>query len=819
MDLSEHQCLAVQRAQSILSDAGFTRSLTPTTLNTSPAASSIAPLPSTEPSPIVQASNYIPPPARQFTADEISRNAHRVNRQTTVDAIVEHPLGAIVEYPETGSVMGQAVAHIFSISANYITHEFDNPKASFQYSFGDGHGGRKNVLCHLLQDSTDGKPVKCNRISTSLMCLGKGLKACSSNTDAFINATHSYTHRAHISELITPTRAFSPTDDSAEREVFTKTFAFVCALKVHGCSFRTSTEFTDFNFENDLDDSNIDPNDYERALVTPTAASSRSPTSCSGNLIMRTDKYNQRFIQCEHRSRTDRAHLILWNLQEFNINYLQALLAHDIAAILIHEERAEHCAHWHRNSAGMLERGRLLKWEHDCQSKFDIFVPVNLVAVPRIAIVCRNPHSHPPPAPIKTPPPLVDLFRSLLMDMDWELADATPRRILCDSGFMRGLRTALGWTQDRSPTLADLHPSLANLDHVHRLMYKFRRDKYPMGTGFRGAKLLVDKENELPCHARYVQVRRNTHSPCPLMSRHLLLARRVSIDTSFKRLHGWQEFEIEAWDNNHMRSLTGARAFINSQSAQAHLVLFRRIFSIASEDTGTPVSFKHIHGSGYESVVADAHMGQGLRLGLFCSELSKNIKTPCIYEPHRKLCDLTPYDHLRRFYRLCIVHFKRNLRPLQSQVLKEVYNAMLSLSSSDAHPNFQRTLSVIRGGGRKAEAWLKDKLQTNKFAFPALYRPASFIPEDIWRACPTTTNGNEQAHRNINRDGVHLTLLGGIMRGRAFDDRAAQSIDVHASLGIGTRDRDATHAYRASRSITRQGNLRLRHLPIVLTAS
>ncbi|KAG2029724.1 hypothetical protein BDR03DRAFT_1018040 [Suillus americanus] len=240
MDLSEHQHLAVQHAQSIISDAGLsasdldyspttsTRSLTPTTLNMSPAASSVAPLPSTEPSPI----------------------------QTTVDAIVEHPLRAIVEYPETGSVMGQAIAHIFSISANYITHKFDNPRASFQYSFGDGHGGWKNVLCHLLQDSTDGKPVKCNRILTSC----KGLKACSSNTDAFINATHSYTHQAHVSELITPTRAFSPADDSAECEVFTKTFAFFCALK------------------NDLNDLNIDPNDYECALVTPTAVSSHSPS-------------------------------------------------------------------------------------------------------------------------------------------------------------------------------------------------------------------------------------------------------------------------------------------------------------------------------------------------------------------------------------------------------------------------------------------------------------------------------------------------------------------------------------------------------------
>ncbi|KAG1877489.1 hypothetical protein F4604DRAFT_1757844 [Suillus subluteus] len=51
----------------------------------------------------------------------------------------------------------------------------------------------------------------------------------------------------------------------------------------------------------------------------------------------------------------------------------------------------------------------------------------------------------------------------------------------------------------------------------------------------------------------------------------------------------------------------------------------------------------------------------------------------------------------------------------------------------------------------KTQAWLKDKVETNKFALPALYRPASFITKDIWRACPATTNGNEQAHRNVNR--------------------------------------------------------------------
>ncbi|KAG2036897.1 hypothetical protein BDR03DRAFT_958622 [Suillus americanus] len=49
----------------------------------------------------------------------------------------------------------------------------------------------------------------------------------------------------------------------------------------------------------------------------------------------------------------------------------------------------------------------------------------------------------------------------------------------------------------------------------------------------------------------------------------------------------------------------------------------------------------------------------------------------------------------------------------------------------------------------------------------------------IWHACPATTNGNEQAQHNVNRDGVNLTLLGGFMKGQAFDNRAAQSIDIH----------------------------------------
>ena len=37
------------------------------------------------------------------------------------------------------------------------------------------------------------------------------------------------------------------------------------------------------------------------------------------------------------------------------------------------------------------------------------------------------------------------------------------------------------------------------------------------------------------------------------MSSLLVQAKRISIDTSFKHVHGWQEFEIEGWDTSHQR--------------------------------------------------------------------------------------------------------------------------------------------------------------------------------------------------------------------------------------------------------------------------
>jgi hypothetical protein len=212
----------------------------------------------------------------------------------------------------------------------------------------------------------------------------------------------------------------------------------------------------------------------------------------------------------------------------------------------------------------------------------------------------RNPHSHPPPSPVKTPPPLIKCFKSLLLRLEWKLADATPRRIVLDSGFMEGLRQVLGWhVLDHDPMLQDLHPSLGNLDHVRRLIDVLRTERFPHGTEFNGllryhfylfiylykslprCELLAVEQASLPvdqCYLRCVERHvipgedefRLIICMTSWMSSHLLHSKRLSIDTSFKRVRGWQEFEIEAWDDDHMRckfvSLSHALIYDKSNS-------------------------------------------------------------------------------------------------------------------------------------------------------------------------------------------------------------------------------------------------------------
>ena len=238
-------------------------------------------------------------------------------------------------------------------------------------------------------------------------------------------------------------------------------------------------------------------------------------------------------------------------------------------------------AYWHCDENNRLCRGALVHSAEKCATRYDIYIPHNLHDCPHVLVLSINPHNHPPPLPIKTPPQIADCLKALLLYLEWKLADATPRRLALDSGFICDLRHALGSAHcERDPSPHDLHPSLENLDHLRHMITGLQSSKFPHGTGFfgtlyilsvpqnvihflfTGAKSLVSEHEQLPLDHRYLHCVEQYDLPsgdefCLVIcmtaqiSSLLVEAKRISIDTSFKHVHGWQEFEIEGWDNHH----------------------------------------------------------------------------------------------------------------------------------------------------------------------------------------------------------------------------------------------------------------------------
>ncbi|KAF8584860.1 hypothetical protein K439DRAFT_1344933 [Ramaria rubella] len=118
---------------------------------------------------------------------------------------------------------------------------------------------------------------------------------------------------------------------------------------------------------------------------------------------------------------------------------------------------------------------------------------------------------------------------------------------------------------------------------------------------------------------------------------------------------------------------------------------------------------------------------------------------------------------------------------------------MMSFASAEPLPDLEGTLQLIRTGDKRAADWLRDKEAASGFSLTAIYRPASKIALYVWKALPSTSNGNEQAYRTINCDGMKLTMLAGIMRGMQYDSRAMRGLEVLQKHGIHTQDQHATH--------------------------
>ncbi|KAG8922194.1 hypothetical protein FRC02_012077 [Tulasnella sp. 418] len=503
------------------------------------------------PVPLYAPTEYNPPPADKFTAEERANGCHHVNQKTKVERIIEHPLDSVVEYPETGANQGESVAHIFPISPD----QFRNPKDDIQYSLGGRHGTVENVRCRFISHIQTNEAALCYKVSVECM----GIKRCSFGPNN--PSTHFYTTPKEQKRDPSTIKL----EISARREVAEKTLGFYSALRTLGCgatrslpkSLPGSTTSSDPGSESD----NSESDTYEASIVHPlnelqvrdgssdkahkgaseVFCSSRSCSqipqkTCDGKIFVKRDtKSGQRMIwpllmpalsSCEHsqgKAQNASHHLYMKSNSELDLDYLTALLEGDNTFVSSHEqdmlrngygplvpcqftadarEQKEYCDYWHRDKDGQLRRGRLInQTENKCTAKFSHFIPYDLEHHPFTVLIATNPHSHPPPKRSKVPRIYADIFWSMLSNEKWKIADATPRRLHQSASFVQSLRATLLWEDLRNPTLSELHPSLGNDHRVAYLIGCMKKIQFPHGTDWKGMSTWSDTNDlELTYH-------------------------------------------------------------------------------------------------------------------------------------------------------------------------------------------------------------------------------------------------------------------------------------------------------------------------------
>jgi len=80
-----------------------------------------------------------------------------------------------------------------------------------------------------------------------------------------------------------------------------------------------------------------------------------------------------------------------------------------------------------------------------------------------------------------------------------------------------------------------------------------------------------------------------------------------------------------------------------------------------------------------------------------------------------------------------------------------------------------------------ATDWVNDK-ESSQFFFPGICWERSFIPLDIWNAGDSNSNLIESVHSDVNREGVHCTLLGGLQKAQRFDALKMKTLIVSQVL-------------------------------------
>ena len=247
----------------------------------------------------------------------------------------------------------------------------------------------------------------------------------------------------------------------------------------------------------------------------------------------------------------------------------------------------------HRDEEGELVTAEMICLE--CACTFQIFQPTEAFRAqcPNILVICHGDHPHPIPIPTKTPPSIRSKIIDLLGALHQDLPDLTPRRFMRHPAVQVFLQKLL--PEITNPTLSDLHPSLANRDHLRSYITKVQETLFPKGTGWNGVQCchwssisglknfagllhLKSQQDSSTSEAPYIRFIAEfpelgfsqdddgdedmDNEPLRIAvcmsqssSARLLRAHYLQSDIGFKRIVGFKEFELGGLDENSSTSM------------------------------------------------------------------------------------------------------------------------------------------------------------------------------------------------------------------------------------------------------------------------
>ncbi|KAK0217201.1 hypothetical protein IW262DRAFT_1276467 [Armillaria fumosa] len=733
-------------------------------------------------------------------------NDVRINQRTRISILYHHKGDEVIEYPETTLNSDTSVGYLLHMAR---TNEPFNPVHNIAYSAGKPSGQSKGHKYSVML-GRDGQPVPC--LVNYTTC--QGIQICPFVGNDIKITSHTEGSRAAL-QLQLDQRNAGRAYFTAEEEILNKTIAWFRFITDNGCGYNLQ-EATEYS-------------EQERAIkdhiqLTPTKAKRGQKTkkTCQGRIIIR-----QRAEHCEHYGNFSRKHFVLYPARGggYNFEYLCALIVNDEPVISKIELQAHqqgysplmscttvrnissvkvNCENRHRTSS----KGDMLMTEMvrlPCSSRFTVVRPEDgyWEECPKILLLCHSPHTHPIPLPTTTPVQIKAEIKALIRSLEHELADMTPWRFCRHPAVINRVKELCPAVEE--PTVAHLHPSLANLNHIASYIHTEVKAALPHGTGWEGVahmKRIQDEEEVTP----YIRVikRMSWHSlrhewddadesddeegplsgseddcfrliVCMLLecSQDFHKAKWVQCDISFKRVPGWNEFELVSVDHETNQVIVLCRAFLNSECARAHQILFRAIRSIVRQDMGKNIEYWHLHSPSLEEHrgilhwAADQHRRQAKGKKYRSWSQINSYPHTDLHEPGRSLYSLGVYEHLHRILRICEAHITQGIAScaVLNYMVKEKMHSLLCVR----HPDWDGAIAYIeREGGAAGRAWLNNK-RDSKFALQGMCWEKSFIPLSIWQAGDTTTNAVEMSHIDIYREGMPCSLVGGISRARHYD--------------------------------------------------